>query len=86
MKQLEKTLKAIANHRRLAIVKLLKEKKELTVGDIATGIKLSFRATSKHLRILSVVDIVENEQRSIKIFYKLSQTQEPFIKYLVSIL
>lgn len=86
MKELEKQLKALANHRRLAILKYLKKNKEATVADIATEIKLSFKATSKHLRILSVIDIIQKEQRSSSVFYSLSLRLSPAVQKIVSLL
>lgn len=44
----------------------------MTVTEIAQSIKLSFRATSKHLGILSSVDILEKEQRGLQIFYSIN--------------
>jgi len=61
-KELEKVLKALANKRRLAILKFIKKSNRASVGEIAGAIKLSFKATSKHLLILSNVDILEKEQ------------------------
>lgn len=79
-KDFERGMKALANRRRLAILRFLKrgkgkEKKkeiEASVGDIAEEIKLSFKATSKHLGILSSAGIVDREQRSLQMFYRLS--------------
>ncbi|MEK7478901.1 MAG: metalloregulator ArsR/SmtB family transcription factor [Patescibacteria group bacterium] len=84
MKELEKIFKAFANRRRLAIIMYLKNKKEATVGDIAAKIKLSFKATSKHLGVLAAADIIEREQRSSQMFYRLSDDQKPIIKYILS--
>jgi len=64
MIKLDKLLKATANKRRLAILKYLKSVREATVGDISEQIKLSFKATSKHLKILDDVDIVEKEHQT----------------------
>ena len=61
MKNLERTIKALANRRRLAIIKYLKQSQPAPVGDIAGKINLSFKATSKHLGVLSAVDIVEKK-------------------------
>lgn len=72
MKETERILKALANKRRLAIVKILRNQKEATVSEIASNIRLSFRATSKHLLILFNVDILDKEQRSLQMFYRLS--------------
>ncbi|OGN29941.1 MAG: hypothetical protein A3A33_01295 [Candidatus Yanofskybacteria bacterium RIFCSPLOWO2_01_FULL_49_25] len=85
MKELERCLKALANKRRLAIVKLLRTRKEATVGEIAAAIKLSFKATSRHLAVLKSADIVEHEQRSISYYYRLASTQHPATKSIISI-
>lgn len=86
MKDLEKILKALANKRRLAIVKFLKENREASVGEIADRIKLSFKSTSRHLAILSSADIIEKEQRSTSAFYRLSLEQKYVIKQIISAL
>jgi DNA-binding transcriptional ArsR family regulator len=83
MKDLEKILKALANRRRLAIVKYLKENKEASVGDIAEAIHLSFKSTSKHLVILTAMDIVDKEQKSLKVFYRLSAFQKPVVQRIL---
>ena len=85
-KEFERVLKALANKRRLAIMRLLKKRKELPVGDIASAIKLSFKATSRHLAVLFAADIVEREQRSVQMFYRIaSPLPEPAGKIISSI-
>jgi DNA-binding transcriptional ArsR family regulator len=86
MRKLERVLKALANRRRLAILKYLKENKEAPVAEIAHEIDLSFKATSKHLSILSAMDIIEKEQRSSQMFYRLSGDQGSAAKYIISLL
>lgn len=81
----ERYLKSLANSRRLAIVKFLSKGKKSTVGNIATHIKLSLRATSKHLIILSAVDIVDHEQEGLLMFYKLN-TPHPILKSVLQFL
>jgi predicted transcriptional regulator len=83
---MEKTLKALANRRRLAILKYLKNKREAWVGDIADEINLSFKATSKHLNILSAIDILEKDQRSLQMYYRIVQNQKPVVKNIISLL
>jgi len=84
MRNLEKLLKAVANRRRLEILAHLKRTHESTVGDIAAAIKLSFKATSKHLGVLANVDLVESEKRSLLVFYCLAQHQHSLIKHLIT--
>lgn len=86
MKELEKTLKALANRRRLAILRYLKKNREASVGEIAGEISLSLKATSKHLGILAACDIVEREQRSLQMFYQLASNQKPAAKHILSLL
>lgn len=71
-KQLTRSLKALANERRLAILRFLKKTKEAGVGDIASEIKLSFKATSKHLSVLAGAGVIDRQQRSKEVFYFLS--------------
>ena len=75
MKELEKTLKALANRRRLAIIKYLKENREKSVSEIAEAIHLSFRSTSRHLSILTGANIIEKEQKGLQVFYCLHAQQ-----------
>lgn len=86
MKKLEKSLKALANRRRLAILKYLKQNKEAPVAEIAEAINLSFKATSKHLGVLAAIDIVERDQRSLQMFYCLASNQKPAVRYILNLL
>jgi DNA-binding transcriptional ArsR family regulator len=80
---IERQLKALANKRRLAILKFLDSRSEATVGDIADHIRLSFKATSKHLLILSSTDIVDKEQRSKTVFYRLVIPKSNLLKQIL---
>lgn len=84
MKEVEKQLKALANRRRLGIVKFLKPNREAAVTDIAEHIKLSIRSTSKHLAILLAQDVVDKEQRGVIVYYRLASAQKPLIARIVS--
>ena len=86
MKELERLLKALANKRRLEIIQYLKKAKEASVGEIAEAIKLSFKATSKHLNKLAVADIVEKEQRNLQMWYSLTEKQKPVARTLIATL
>jgi len=72
IKQLTKNFKALANERRLKILKLLLKKGKLTVGDISDRIPLSFRSTSKHLKVLEGVDFVEWKRVGTNMYYSIS--------------
>ncbi len=82
----EPQLKALANRRRLAILKFLESKNRASVGTIAEEIKLSFKATSAHLLILSACDLLEREQTSTTVLYSLRWPLSPLLKTVLAIL
>ncbi|MBI4094857.1 MAG: winged helix-turn-helix transcriptional regulator [Candidatus Liptonbacteria bacterium] len=86
MKELERTLKMLANRRRLAILKYLKRTQEAPVAEIAHKINLSFKATSKHLTLLASADIVEKDQRSLQMFYRLALMHKSTVRHVLSLL
>ena len=81
--RLEKTLKALGNRRRLAIVAYLKKTSVASVGDIAKASGASFKAASKHLGILFAADIVEREQTSVTMNYSLSKSLSAAAKSVI---
>jgi DNA-binding transcriptional ArsR family regulator len=85
-KDLEKILKVLANRRRLAIIKYLKDTRGAPVGEIAGEINLSFRSTSKHLSILFSANLVDKDSKRTQVFYKLSDDYNIIIKQIVSAL
>lgn len=62
MREITRSLKALANERRLRVVHLLSQKGPRTVGDIAKELKLSIKSTSKHLHLLAAREMVELRQ------------------------
>ena len=64
----------------------LKNKKEAPVWDVSEEIKLSFKATSKHLNLLSNADILDKEQRNTEVFYNLSSKSKKIVKDIISYL
>ncbi|MDP3727587.1 MAG: metalloregulator ArsR/SmtB family transcription factor [bacterium] len=86
MKDLERPLRAMANRRRLAILKYLKQNREAPVADIAGAIRLSFKATSKHLAVLAAADLVERDQRSLQMFYRIASDLKPVARHIIALL
>lgn len=86
MNQLEKVFKALANRRRLFIVRYLKMNEEATVTDLAHELRLSLRATSRHLVKLAACDILEREQRRLEGYYRLSRRPNEEIEKIISVI
>lgn len=72
MKKIERVLKALANKRRLAILKYLQRYGESSVTDLAHGIRLSLTATSKHLIKLHAADILDSRKESLVVYYRVN--------------
>ena len=83
MKNYERMLKAVANRRRLAILRYLGREKEARVGAIAGAIKLSFKATSRHLQQLAAADIVERRQHGLEMWYRIGKSPAPPVKAIL---
>jgi len=86
LKELELQLKAVANARRLHILKYIKEKKGATVGEIAKELHISHFPTSQHLRILKAAGIVKYSKKWKYVFYRLALPQKEPIKKVISLL
>ena len=57
-----------------------------SVGEIAKEIKLSFKATSKHLGVLRAADVIEREQVSLAMYYGLNRPSSNIIKSVLGVL
>ncbi|KKQ34523.1 MAG: Transcriptional regulator, ArsR family [Candidatus Nomurabacteria bacterium GW2011_GWB1_37_5] len=86
MKQLEKNLKALANKRRLEILKYLKHNLTSNVGELSKQLGFSYKATSKHLAILRAQDIVEKEQVGFNVVYEISPKLSSEVAFIIKLL
>ncbi len=83
-KEIEQIMKALANKRRAHILTVLAKEKKLAVGEISKRIKLSFRSTSKHLTLMYKAGIVDREQASLVVYYRIERAH-PVVKMLGSL-
>ncbi len=83
-KEIEKILKALANHRRLEILRVLKRGEDVTVGDIADVIHLSLKSTSRHLAVLAAARVLEKDQIGLEVYYELSPEMPRLAKQFIS--
>ena len=84
--EVEKKYKALANRRRLKILKFLFLNKEAKVGEIADNISLSFKATSKHLLILKSSGFIDSKQVNLEQRYSIIDKSDSFTKHTLSLL
>lgn len=84
-RELERIYKAVANRRRIAILRLLKGVTRSNVGDIARTIKLSLKSTSRHLQVLVSAGFVVADQQSLYVFYKLEPQSDHITRIVKSL-
>jgi ArsR family transcriptional regulator len=85
MRRLLKFFRALNNTRRLKIIGILLDK-TLSVSEISERINLSFKSTSKHLRLLENAGLIERTQRKLYAFYKVKdKIKKPLRKLLKEI-
>ncbi len=84
--EFERQYKALANGKRLAILKHLSSTQRASVGQIAKEVGLTLKATSKHLGILSAIDALEKSKQSSLVFYSLAKKQKPALKHFLNVI
>ena len=84
--ELERQLKVLANRRRLAILNLLRKRKEVNVSDVADAIRLSLTSTSRHLNMLERMGFVEKEQRSLNVYYRITSNPADSLREVLKLL
>ena len=82
----ERIIKALANRRRLMILVCLRAKSFSTVGDLAETLRLSLKATSKHLLILKAAGIVDRGQAGLLAEYALAKPLHAIVRTTLSCL
>jgi len=85
MKRWTLVFKALSNINRLKIIKLLADGRSLNVTEIANALKISLKATSKHLIILTNLDILENSGKHGHVFYRLNQNPPHDLKKAINL-
>ena len=70
-KEWERIFKVLGNINRLNILRLLTQKRELSVKAIADALELGIKITSQHLVILSHASMVEGMGKIGSVYYSL---------------
>ena len=76
-------LKALANKNRLIILREIKQKKSITVGETAKILDITIAAASSHLQILEKAEILSRKKRGLNVTYRLMLTGEQWVKRIV---
>ena len=76
LKQWEIVFKGLGNSNRLRILQLLKSKGTMSVTELSEELDISFKNTSRNLRILANLDLVDAKGKHDRVFYEVSPRLE----------
>ena len=82
-KMITKILKALANEKRIKILKLLLFGAEMDVTEISEELKMPFRTVSRHLEKLRSADLVEFRSQGLRNYYSVSAPDQIITKDLL---
>ena len=78
-RKLERIVKGFANHRRLEIIDLLKQKPELSVADIAEELHIDFKNASAHIGKLAIAGLIMKRYEGTTVRHKLTKRGESIL-------
>jgi len=84
--KLEQQLFALANVRRLVLLRFLKRKHAATVSAVAKELRIQIPSASQHLNLLYEAEIVTFIKRGRFVFYRISLKQEEQVKAVLRML
>jgi DNA-binding transcriptional ArsR family regulator len=79
--RLVKFMNILGDNTRFKMFKILLDKKELCVSDIAEELNVSVSAVSQHFRIFELARIVKKERNGQKICHKLNEDNDLVVKF-----
>lgn len=80
-RSLERIIKGFANHRRLAILALLKKKPELSVVEITREFGTNYENTSDHIRKLAIAGLVLKRYQGKEVRHKITERAEAVLAF-----
>ena len=83
-KQMERHLKGIANHYRIAILLLIADRDGITLEDIAREVGANEKTIGEHTRRLVVAGLVDKKYRGRYVAHSLSPYGRTFVRFLQS--
>ena len=81
-KQLERTVKGFANHRRIEALELLQLTPDLSLFDISRELGINFKTASEHVRRLALAELVSKRYEGQTIRHRLTSRGNSILKFL----
>jgi DNA-binding transcriptional ArsR family regulator len=83
IQQWSRIFKGLGNPYRLEIVKFLKKNGKTSVSDLTKEIRISIKNTSRNLKILHDLEILESLGKSDHVFYSINSSLDKEIETIV---
>ncbi len=83
---LVRLFKAVANKRRVEILRLLLDEGEKNVSEVSQRLKISFVSASRHLLQLERVNLLKNRQENLWVYYSVNDNPPLDAKKLLELI
>ncbi|MSU56471.1 MAG: ArsR family transcriptional regulator [Candidatus Taylorbacteria bacterium] len=83
-KQLERHFKGVANHYRIAILRLIEKNEGITLDGITQKLSANFKTMSEHTRKLVYAGLVNKKYRGRAVAHSLSPYGKRFLVFIKS--
>ena len=81
----ERVMKGAANHYRIEILALLKDRPERSLSEVADELKSDFRTVSEHVRKMVHAGLVMKRSDGVSVRHKLTRLGEQVLQFLLTI-
>ena len=81
-RQVERTVKGFANHRRIQILDLLHREPELSLVEIVEKLEVNIKTASEHVRRLAIAGLVMKRSEGSLVRHKLPPKASLILKFL----
>lgn len=79
---IEKTLKGVANHTRIDIVKTLESSPYLTLEEISQRLSVNYKTASAHVKTLTSTGLIRKQNHKTSVRHSLTQQGKSILKFL----
>ncbi len=83
-KRLERHFKGVANHRRIQILLLIADKRDITLVAIAEAVKGNLKTVSEHVRRLVLAGLIAKKYEGRSVLHTLTPYGVVFVKFIDS--
>ena len=81
-RQTERIVKGFANHRRIDMLKLIKNRPELSLNEVSSELRVNLKTASEHLRRLAIAGLILKRNRGQNVLHKVSPLGDDILKFL----